>query len=378
MSPRIEQQRFRWDDARAREFYDEHGYVIVSEVLSAEERATVQPAWDELVAEAAQAAEMEPDDFVARFPQNRDLWSKSGAFRELLFSSAQGHIARHFLDTSGARLFHDHAIAKPAGRSATIPWHQDSSYWPLDRVGNSLWTPTEAVSAEGGCLKVLAGSHRDGPGKPQDFLSPDGVDRDSDPRLTLLPVEQGESVVLHGLTWHGSSPNTCTVDRLAYLTLWVPSTARFTPSHAGWHPTAAHIDVAPGERLDGDWFPLFGQVADHDDGEAVEFDPPTPGVGPTMFKASESIRRHLQWLAGASNAPMSMLVSAEGAARCVSGALREGLITENQRAQLESVIAELALQERIRERFVARDVYLSTVERWWHLVGYAIEDRLQC
>lgn len=373
MRGRVEDRRFDWQDPAARDFYDDHGFVIVRGALSDEERARVTPAWDDVVAEAADAAEMPPAAFVERFPQNRDLWAKSDAFRDLLFSTHQAAVAQRFMGTSGVRLFHDHAIAKPASRSGTIPWHQDSAYWPLDRAGNSIWTPTCAVSTRGGCLKVLDGSHRDGPGVPQDFLQPDGIDRDEDPRLVFLPVEQGESVVLHGLTWHGSDPNTADVDRLAYLTLWVPSSARFAPAHAGWHPTAAHIDVAPGQRLKGDWFPLFGEVGEHDEGEHVEFAAPTPGAGLTMFKASDVIRRHLRWLAGEDGWDMDALLSATGRARVCSAAVARGLLSEARLDELDALLGDLALQERIRKGFVARDVYLTTVQNWWHLIGHEIE-----
>ena len=374
MIPAVETQRFHWSDPAAKTFYDDHGYVIVTGVLDSEERATIRPAWQALVEEAAEAAELDPISFEQRFPQNRDLWSKSEPFRSLLFETRQGEVARHFLGTQGARLFHDHAIAKPSNRSDTIPWHQDSSYWPVDRAGNSLWTPVEGVATDGGCLKVLDGSHLDGPGTPQDFLNPDDVDRDADPRLTLLPVEAGETVVLHGLTWHGSGPNTHPVDRLAYLTLWVPSSSCFQPAHAGWHPTAAHIEVAPGERLRGDWFPLFGAEADND-GEAVAFSPLQPGEGLTMFDASKAIRGQLCWLLGVEDLDLEELDSHSARASVVEAAQRRGVLGESEVAELRATLTALVLQERIRKRYVARDVYLSTVQRWWHLVGHRIQDQ---
>ena len=375
MSPaRVETRRFHWEDPIALTFYREHGFVIVHGVIEPSERAQITPAWDAVVAAAAQAAELEPEAFVQRFPQNRDLWSKSEAFRSLLFDTPQARVASHFLETSGVRLFHDHAIAKPAGRSDTIPWHQDSAYWPLDRVGNSLWTPVDSVSANGGCLKVLDGSHKDGPGRPQDFLSPDGVDRDDDPRLCFIPVEVGETVVLHGLTWHGSDPNVDSIDRLAYLTLWVPATARFQPSHAGWHPSADHVEVPAGERLDGSWFPLFGDIADQDEGEPVSFEPPQVAQGLTMFKAGDVIRTQLRWLANDPDASMRVLLSPTGRDVIATAAVARGLVTDDRAEELSSVLNDLELQERIRENHVARDVYLTTVQRWWHLIGHRIEE----
>ncbi len=370
--PRVETHRFAWDSPEAAAFYDEHGYVIVRDVLSADERALVRPGWSELVAEAASDAELTPAAFEERFPQNRDLWAKSETFRRLLFETRQGDVARRFLGASGARLFHDHAIAKPYRRSGTIPWHQDSTYWPLDRAGNSLWTPTESVGKDGGCLKVLDRSHRDGAGSPQDFLQPDGVNRDDDPRLVYLPVEVGETVVLHGLTWHGSDPNRSTVDRLAYLTLWVPASARFTPAHAGWHPTTAHIEVEPGERLDGDWFPLFGELGDDTEGEVIAFEAPRGGDGLTMFKASDAIRQQIAALVDEPGTPLAELVKPDGRVRVADAAAALGL----DRREVLEALANLELQERVRERSVARDVYLTTVQQWWDVAGHRLEKLL--
>jgi len=368
--PQVETQRFHWEDPRARDFYKEKGYVIVTDVLTAAERERVQPAWHELVADSAEAAGIPPAEFEERFPQNRDLWSKSDVFHELLFQGRQGRVAGHFLETAGARLFHDHAILKPQRRSHAIPWHQDSAYWPVDRVGNSLWTPTDSVSSEGGCLKVLAGSHLDGPGEPQDFLRPDGTNRDGDNRLVYLAVEQGETVVLNGLTWHGSDPNRSCHDRLAYLTLWIPGSARFAPQHADWHPTAAHIEVEEGAIIEGEWFPLFGKIGPAHEGQHVAFPAPKPGAGPTMFRASAAIREQLAWLTGRPTAEMHELVGPEGQQLVDAGAARLGLDI----MEVRSVLQDLELQELVRKRSVARDVYLSTVQRWWFVAGHAIEE----
>jgi hypothetical protein len=40
---------------------------------------------------------------------------------------------------------------------------------------------------------------------------------------------------------------------------------------------------------------------------------------------------------------------------------------------VRSLLADLALQERVREHSVARDVYLTTVQGWWDLLGQRLE-----
>lgn len=371
---RVEERRFHWEDPAARAHFTEHGHVILSGILDEVERGEVRSGWEEVVGEAAAICGVPAARFVERFPQNRDLWLKSRRFHRLLFESRQAEVARRYLGVSGVRLFHDHAIAKPAGSSERIPWHQDSAYWPVDRVGLSLWTPVEAVPEDGGCLEVLDLSHRDGPAEPQDFLRGGGAPPDGDPRHVRLPVREGETVVLNGLTWHGSEPNRAVHDRLAYLTLWVPATARFVPEHAGWHPAAAHITSAPGQRIDGQQFPLFGALTNEDEGHHVVFPTPEKRGGPSMFTASRDIAGQIAWLLDAPPSPLAQLLEGEGIAVVVRAAIASGLCPQASGEELRDVLEGLLLQERVRRVSVARDVYLRPVSRWWSLIGVRVEE----
>lgn len=374
MSAMVESRSFTWRDPAARTFLAEHGYVVVRDVLGPQQRRAITDGWDAVVGDAARRVGLEPGEFVDRFPQNRDLWRKHARFEQLLFDSPQGDVARLLLGVSGVRLFHDHAICKPVQRSGVIPWHQDSAYWPLDRVGLSLWTPTDDVEIDGGCLEVVAGSHRDGPAEPQDFLAGRATIAEADPRRVLLPVTAGATVVLTGLTWHRSASNRSRRDRLAYLTLWVPATARFVPEHAGWHPTAAHISVRTGERLDGAWFPLFGEVAPDDEGEAVRFPLPAVGAGPSMFTASRDIAAQVGWLAGRSDSTLAAIFAACPVDELALHALARGVVVTDEVAELRDLLYALELHDLVRRESVARDVYLRTVERWWTLVGARIAE----
>ncbi|MEZ4294340.1 MAG: phytanoyl-CoA dioxygenase family protein [Polyangiaceae bacterium] len=371
---RIEDRRFHWEDPAGREHFAEHGHAIVSGVLDAADREEIERGWNDVVTEAADACGLVPERFVERFPQNRDLWRKSARFRRLLFETRQADVARRYLGVSGVRLFHDHAILKPVHASGSIPWHQDSAYWPVDRVGLSLWTPTHDVPADGGCLEVLDTSHRDGPAAPQDFLAGGGAAPTAEGRRLRLPVRRGETVVLNGLCWHASGPNVGTTDRLAYLTLWVPSTARFVPEHAGWHPTAAHVAVPPGARLDGDWFPLFGSVPSDDEGELVQFPQPAARSGPSMFTASRDIAEQIVWLLGVPSAPLARLLEGDGPADITRTAVAAGLCPDAAATELRAVLDDLKLQDHVRRRSVARDVYLRSVSRWWALVGARVDE----
>jgi ectoine hydroxylase-related dioxygenase (phytanoyl-CoA dioxygenase family) len=366
--------RFSWADPEAKAFFDDNGFAILRDVLHEADRDALRSGWSSVVEQAAASVELAPAEFMERFSQNRDLWRKHPHLEYLIKETAQWQVAARCLGVSGVRLFHDHAIIKPAARSGAIPWHQDSAYWPLDRVGISLWTPLDAVPLEGGCLRVLAGSHKDGPSAPQDFLVGEGASRDDDERALYLPVERGETVALHGLVWHSSGPNRAQRDRLAYLSLWVPATARFVQSHATWHPAAAHIAVGSGERLDGDWFPLFGELTVEDEGQHVSFPSPPEATGPTMFTAGKDIARHVAWLVGDVASNLETLLARHGVERVVAVAAASGVLSPGDEVDLSETLRELALQERVRKASVARDIYLRAAARWWQLVGSRIEE----
>ncbi|MDP3151452.1 MAG: phytanoyl-CoA dioxygenase family protein [Archangium sp.] len=378
MPPRVESRSFPWHSAEAKAFFDAHGYAVVDRVLTDDSLDQINRGWNEVVHDSAVLAGLSPTSFVERFPQNRDLWRKNEQFRTLLFDTEQSAVVRRFLGAKAVRLFHDQAICKPPGRSGAIPWHQDSAYWPLDRVGLSVWTPTADVPTTGGCLKVIDGSHRDGPAPPQDFLANRGVARDCDARLVLLPTRRGQSVILDGLTWHASDPNGAVEDRLAYLTLWVPAAARFVPAHANWHPSSAHIHVAPGERLEGEYFPLFGDAIGDEEssGRLVSFPAPMRANGPSMFTASKDIAAQIAWLRGSTGAPSPLseqLGTTEQLASIISRLVECAVIKPNQQGAVLELLVELRQQELVRRVSVARDVYLRAVSRWWEVAGSAIE-----
>lgn len=120
MTPAIESRSFAWRDPAARAFLADRGYVVVNGVLEPDQRRAIAAGWNAVVADAAARVGLSPAEFVGRFPQNRDLWRKHAWFERLLFGTTQGGVARRLLGVSGVRLFHDHAICKPAQGSGAI------------------------------------------------------------------------------------------------------------------------------------------------------------------------------------------------------------------------------------------------------------------
>jgi ectoine hydroxylase-related dioxygenase (phytanoyl-CoA dioxygenase family) len=128
---------------------------------------------------------------------------------------------------------------KPPGTKA-IGFHQDSSYAdylvPPEMI--TCWISLHETQADAGPLEFVRGSHiwpKSPPARsefhaPEDWLAgpraaaPEGTALDTVP----VVVGPGGGSFHHGLTWHGSAPNTSgTVARMALVSHFIPVEARF-------------------------------------------------------------------------------------------------------------------------------------------------------
>ena len=87
----VNEIRFELQDPEARSFFKSRGFVVLRGVFGESDRADVERAWDEVVAEGAQTTGMSPVEFASRYPQNRDLWQKHPSFRRLLLRRDRGN-----------------------------------------------------------------------------------------------------------------------------------------------------------------------------------------------------------------------------------------------------------------------------------------------
>jgi ectoine hydroxylase-related dioxygenase (phytanoyl-CoA dioxygenase family) len=139
----------------------------------------------------------------------------------------------------GVRILQDNVLWKPPGTKA-IGFHQDSSYadylMPPEMV--TCWVSLHDTEAGAGPLEFVRGSHawpKSQPERtqfhaPEDWLAgaraaaPDGAQ----PETVAVVVKAGGGSFHHGLTWHGSAPNTSSsVARMALVSHLIPVEARF-------------------------------------------------------------------------------------------------------------------------------------------------------
>ncbi len=92
------------------------------------------------------------------FLQVMNLWTKSEAVAEFVFSRRLARLAADLMGVKGIRLYHDQALYKEASGGIT-PWHADQFYWPLSSPNTcTVWVPLQATPLEMGPLAFAAGS----------------------------------------------------------------------------------------------------------------------------------------------------------------------------------------------------------------------------
>ncbi|UQA58616.1 phytanoyl-CoA dioxygenase family protein [Polyangium aurulentum] len=373
------------DDLEARAFFDEHGYVVLTPQFSPDERARLSSALDVLLARFADEQGLALDAYLANISQWRDLWRLDEVFRGALGDARLWSTAAHFMGRKGARLLHDHVIMKPAHASGTVPWHQDYPYWPVDTAeGLSCWCPLEDVGPEGGCLEVIDGSHRWGESPPVDFLADDRGAFDTRADRVRLPVPAGSVVVLHSLTWHRTGSNREVGNRPAYISLWLPPDARYAPEHSRWHPVNEHVTVRPGEILDEDWFPLFGEREIRSNGpRPLAHEGPVSRDGLSMFDASTKIADQLRRIlaraghAGDLAGGIGRLLALEGAVTTiVRVTLSSGVAAPGGEEALRAALERLRIASEAYRLHRARNVYNGAYVEWWQVAGAAWDAEL--
>jgi ectoine hydroxylase-related dioxygenase (phytanoyl-CoA dioxygenase family) len=166
----------------------------------------------------------------------------------------------------GVRILQDNVLWKPPGTKA-IGFHQDSSYAdylvPPEMV--TCWISLHETQADAGPLEFVRGSHawpKSPPERtqfhaPEDWLAGARSAAPSDDEIETVPVvvEAGGGSFHHGLTWHGSAPNTSgTVARMALVSHIIPAETRF-------HETNVDVTYSRYRRrgdlsLDESFFPV--------------------------------------------------------------------------------------------------------------------------
>jgi ectoine hydroxylase-related dioxygenase (phytanoyl-CoA dioxygenase family) len=205
----------------------------------------------------------DPED---RTRQLCNAWKSDTVVAAQVLSERTGRLAAQLGGYRGVRILQDNVLWKPPGTKA-IGFHQDSSYAdylvPPEMV--TCWTSLHETQPNAGPLEFVRTSHtwpKSPPARsqfhaPDDWLAgpreaaPEGTELDVVP----VVVNAGGGSFHHGLTWHGSAPNTSgVVARMALVSHFVPVETRF-------HETNVDVTYSRYRRrgdlsLDESFFPV--------------------------------------------------------------------------------------------------------------------------
>lgn len=222
------------------------GYLVVENLLTADEIATLQADFDGWVAESRSHAEAwgETQDGRARFdveldhrpdhPSLRRVSSPteiSAAYRQVAFTSRMAQVAAQLIGGSGTRFHHSKINSKLPHTATQVKWHQDFLFTPHsnDDVVTALLMVSE-VTPENGPLTVIPGSHR-GPlwSHWQDGRFTGAVDDNvvgehcGEPVACFGPA--GSVCFMHTRLLHASSPNQTELPRTLFISVYAAEDA---------------------------------------------------------------------------------------------------------------------------------------------------------
>ncbi len=231
-------------------FFETQGYLVVEDLLSADEVAACEAEIERLHGLAADL-EAREDPRVRRF--QREPYAKdavegdlpvlrkieqtrevSDIFRRLAAHPKLVKVIQHLIGPD-LLLFRSTLMLKPAHHGSAHGLHQDSAYWPMDPP--TLVTVSIALSSatpENGCFQVIPKSHGWGMQKwghiarDQDEALTDRKDVDLSGQIEV-PLSAGSALLFHSLLVHGSGPNRSPHPRHTALYAYFPPTVRYVP-----------------------------------------------------------------------------------------------------------------------------------------------------
>jgi ectoine hydroxylase-related dioxygenase (phytanoyl-CoA dioxygenase family) len=148
--------------------YRRDGYLLVENVLSPSELATVRRVTDDLVAASAavtdhdQVYDLEPTHTAGapRVRRIKEPHNAHPAYRGIAFSRKIADILAPLLGASGIRFQTGKLNMKSAGYGAAVEWHQDWAFYPHtndDLLAIGLYL--DDCGPDNGPLMVIPGSH---------------------------------------------------------------------------------------------------------------------------------------------------------------------------------------------------------------------------
>jgi ectoine hydroxylase-related dioxygenase (phytanoyl-CoA dioxygenase family) len=218
------------------------------------------------------------DEDAGSFFMSSGAWMKVAPFHRFIFESHISDLAWSMLDTTELVLFYDFLLVKEAhSNSASTPWHQDHSYYPLDGIkAINCWLALDDIPPES-ALRFIPGSHRAGQlYRAVDFDQPEQDYRHARKELPLPPhdrtqiaedimsaaVDAGDMLIWKSYTLHSAPGNSLDRRRAAFSVNWLGDDIVFNgrPSLETYRDPSQK----PGQPIHCEKFPLVRRVRNQD------------------------------------------------------------------------------------------------------------------
>src|SRR6202171_661542 len=135
------------------------GAACIRQLFRPEEISVLRTGIDENLAHLSpRAKQASGTDDPGRFVEDFCNWQDNADYRRFIFDSALPETAGRLMQSSTARLYHDHMLTKEPGTRQPTPWPQDQPYYNVEgRQNVSFWVPVDPVS-RASTLEFVAGS----------------------------------------------------------------------------------------------------------------------------------------------------------------------------------------------------------------------------
>ena len=225
------------------EFYRENGFIQYPNFFTKEEIKDLGDAVDDAITckrdriLGAENGGRGSEDYERVFNQMVNLWCDYPSVKSYSLNQRLAESARRLSDGQHVRIYHDHAMIKPAGEiSKETNWHQDSPYWPMDPIGSlSAWVAVDDVTLENGCLHFIPKSHKFGKlepialGKEGESIIKKMEEKEYElPDSVSMEMPAGGVTFHHGCTFHHAGVNSSNRPRRAFAVIYIPDYVCFT------------------------------------------------------------------------------------------------------------------------------------------------------
>ena len=257
--------------------YQQLGAVVLRNVLTASEVALLTEGISHNLTHLSPLAQVASKaDDPERFIEDFCTWQNNPTYAHILRASALPGVAKKLMQSTTARIYHDHLLVKEPGTRQPTPWHQDQPYYNVSgRQNVSFWIPVDPVPLESS-LRFVAQSHTGTWYMPRTFrdqqakwfpegalaeLPPIDAEPAAYPQLAWA-LQPGDAVAFHMLTLHASAGVGPTQTRRVFSARYLGDDARHAARPWKTSPPFEGLDarLADGAAMDDFLFPLVNEV----------------------------------------------------------------------------------------------------------------------